>query len=80
MPWVAHVDHVQQDVGTLEFFQSGSESDQEVFRQVFDESHRVGDDNLGVARESETPAGRIQGGKKSFLRQDMAVCEGIEKG
>ena len=80
VPWVAHIDHVQQDVGTLELFQCGSESDQEVFRQVFDKSHRVGNDNLGVARESEAPAGRIQGGKKSFFRQDMAVGEGIEKG
>ena len=71
---------MQQDVGALQLLQRGSERDQKVFRQVFDESHCVGDDNLGVAGESETPAGWVQGGKKSFFRQYMTVCERIEKG
>ena len=77
---VVDVDHMQQDVGTFQFFQSCPEGDLEVFRQILDESHGIGDDYLGIPWEAKAPAGRVQGGKQSFFSQHLAAGECIQQG
>src|SRR6266498_4854273 len=74
------VDQVDQQVGLLHLFQRGLERGEQVFRQVADEAHGVVDDDLLVARQPQSAAGRIERGEHSLLGGDLAVGQRVEQG
>ena len=71
------VGHMHQDIRAFELFQGGHESFAQVRRQVADEAHRVGQDDLPVLGKAQPPAGGVQCGKKLVLGQDVALGQGV---
>ena len=52
---IGHIDHVQQQIGILRFFERRAKRGEQLARQVADEAHRVGDDDLALARKAQPP-------------------------
>ena len=77
---VADVAHVQDQVGREHLFQRGAEGRDQRGRQVGDEAHRVGEDDMGARRQGQLAHGRIKGGEDLVARVDSGPGEAVEQG
>ena len=75
----AGIDHVQQHIGLGRFFQRGLEGLHQPVRQVADEAHRVGQDDVGPRPQMQPPGERIERGKELVGRQRPRTGEAIEQ-
>ena len=76
---VTHVDHMEEDVRSLEFVKRRPEGGHEFLRQVPNETHRIGDDRLGIFWKAEARAFRIERGEEAVLGEDFAFRQGIQE-
>ena len=74
---VTHVDHMEEDVRSLEFVKRRPEGAHEFLRQVPDETHRIGDDRLGIPGKTEARALRVERGEEAVLGEDLAFRQGV---
>ncbi len=80
---VARVDHLQQEVGVGRLLERRAERREQVLREIADEPHRVGEDDLALApARPAAPQGaraRIEGREELVLREHVGARERVEQ-
>ena len=76
---VGGVDHVQQEVRFLKFFQGGSKGPGQFVGEFSDEPDRIVEDGVFVVAQEQSAAGRIEGREKSVFSQNVASRERIQE-
>lgn len=72
------VGDVDQDIGAFQLLQGGHEGLAQIGRQVADEAHGIGQNDLTIFGV-QPAAGWIEGGKELVLGQDVALGQGVEQ-
>ncbi len=67
------IDHMQEEVGITQFVQCRSEGCEEIFGQVANKSHRVGDDDFPAMRKMQSAARGIERFKDARGRAHLTV-------
>ena len=65
------VDDVEEQRRVGQLLEGGAKGGDEVWRQVADEPHGVGDDDLALAREPQAPRSGIEGGAFPISRSSV---------
>src|SRR5688572_25325070 len=65
------IDHVQEEIGIAHFVQCRSEGCKEIFWQVANKSHRVGDDDLTAMWKIQSTARGIERFKHAWSRAHL---------
>jgi len=68
---------VEEEIRVMEFLQGGGKGLHEIFRQVTDEPHRIGDNHIPFAGKPEPSAARVQGGKKPVFHCHVAAGQAV---
>src|SRR5690606_76706 len=68
---IAHIDDVEQQIGVLRLFEGGTECREELFGQVPNETHRVGDDHLPLTWETDATRASVE------RREELVLCENV---
>jgi hypothetical protein len=77
---VAGIDDVDEEIGFAEFLEGGFEGFDNGVRELFDETHRVGEEELLVVWEDELPGGGVERGEELVGGVHFGAGEQIQKG
>ena len=75
----AQIDQVQEDRGVLQLFEGGDEGAQEHLREVLDEAHRVGQDDLLAARILDEPRGGGEGAEERSWTSTLLLVRRLSR-
>jgi hypothetical protein len=75
----SRINHMQQEIGIAQLIQCRSESCNEIFREVTDKSHRVGEDHFTAMGEMQPAARGIERFKGARRRAHLAIRQYIEQ-
>ena len=70
---------MEEDVGSLEFVKRRPEGGHEFLRQVPDETHRIGNDCLGIPGKTEARTFRVERCEEAVLGEDLAFRQGVQE-
>ncbi len=70
---------MQKEVGLVELLERRPKGPRQIARQIANEAHRVGDDDLPLARKPQPAGGRVECGEQLVLGQDVAPGQGVEQ-
>lgn len=71
------IDYMEKEICIVKFIEGCPESAEEIFRQVSDEAHRIGDDHLPLPGKAKAPGGGVQCGEEFVLHEDCTLGEGV---
>jgi hypothetical protein len=69
----SRIDHMQEEVGIAQFVQCRSEGCEEIFGQVANKPHRIGDDHFAALWKMQSPACRIERFENPWSRTYLTV-------
>ena len=67
------IDHMQEQVGIAQFVQCRSEGCEEIFGQVANKPHRIGDDDFPAMRKTQSAARGVERFKDAWGRTNLTV-------
>ena len=74
---VGQVDDVQQHVGKAQLLERGLEGLDQMGRQLADEAHRVGEQDLRGLVDLQSPGGGVKGIEQAVVRRDIGAGEAV---
>ena len=74
------VEHVQQEVGFLHFFEGRPESRHQVGGELLDETDGVGEEHLTPVGQPDQASGGIEGDEQGVLDLDLRLGQGVQQG